>query len=431
MGRNRSFVILSAALLILTMAFLVLPAGAWAARVYTTLYRFEPKGGDIPQAGLVFDQAGNLYGTTSSDGKGYMAGMVFKLTPSADGGWTESVLYSFCSLENCSDGASPTSGLIFDKTGNLYGTTAEGGAFNEGTVFKLAPNQDGTWTESVLYSFLGGSNGAIPIGGLIFDRAGNLYGTTNQGGSTQCPQGCGVVFKVTPSNGIWTQSVLYSFCALSNCSDDGEQPTAGLIFDQAGNLYGTTPFGANSGGIVFELTPSRDRGWSESVLHRFCSLSDCRDGGAPFRDLIFDQAGNLYGTGAAGGDLDAGVVFRLTPNRDGSWTESVLHSFCSRTNCIDGQEPFSRLIFDQTGNLYGTTISGGNSSACGTEGCGVVFKLAPKSNGRWEETVLHNFLNHPGVFPVAGVILDTAGNLYGTTGGDSSGPHGSAFKIAP
>jgi uncharacterized repeat protein (TIGR03803 family) len=238
----------------------------------------------------------------------------------------------------------------------------------------------------------------------------------------------GTVFQLTPNqNGGWTEHVLYRFCSLTNCTD-GSEPQAELIFDQAGNLYGTTVEGGAQGygGTVFQLTPNQNGGWTESVLYSFCSLASCADGKAPFAGLIFDQAGNLYGTTVGGGGRYAGNVFQLTPNQNGGWTEHILHSFCSRTNCTDGSEPVAELIFDQAGNLYGTTELGG------AQNFGTVFQLTPNQNGGWTEHVLHSFLDKPGANPTAGLILDKAGNLFGTTVGDVyRTTFGSVFEVTP
>jgi uncharacterized repeat protein (TIGR03803 family) len=405
----------------------VLSPGEGAASKYKTLYKFSGgKDGTSPQARLIFDQAGNLYSTTASGGA-HGGGTVFKLTPNADGSWRENVMYSFCSLTNCGDGKSPLAGLVFDQAGNLYGTTESGGAHGPGTVFQLVPNADGSWRESVLYSFCSRRNcgdGTLPNAGLVFDQAGNLYGTTSARGGADVG---GTVFKLSPNaDGSWRESVLHSFC--QNCGD-GEAPFAGLIFDQAGNLYGTTFVGgAHGSGALFQLVPNADGSWTESVLYRFCSRTNCGDGKFPVANLVFDQAGNLYSTTEQGGAHNDGTVFKLGPNADGSWRESVLHSFCSRTNCGDGVFPYTAsLIFDQAGNLYGTTNYGGDPSCNSGYGCGVVFKLVPNSNGGWKETVLHPFFDHPGAYPLAGVIFDPAGNLYGTTQGDA----GTVFEITP
>jgi uncharacterized repeat protein (TIGR03803 family) len=418
---------LGVSLLAAVVAVLVLAPGMCAQSKFKTLHTFSQvnKRGEGPDASLVFDTAGNLYGTTGLGGA-HRGGTVFKLTPNSDGGWAETVLYSFCPSKNCTDGAFPGASLIFDSVGNLYSTTSQGGTARAGTVFKLTPNSDGSWSESVLHSFTGGDDGASPTGGLIFDQSGNLYGTTGLGGT----HSSGTVFKLTPnSGGGWSEIVLYSFCSHSNCSD-GVQPSGTLISDGAGNLYGMTGFGGGSNeGTVFKMTPTTDGNWTESVLYSFCSLEHCHDGAQPQGGLVFDGRGNLYGTTQQGGSKRAGVAFNLTPNSDRSWTEGVLHDFCSRTNCSDGFAP-ANLRLDGAGILYGTTFYGGNAKYCGP-GCGVVFKLAPNSKDGWKETVLHAFYDHPGAHPLSGIIFDTGGHLYGTTPGDSTTTFGSVFEITP
>jgi len=411
-----------AILLVIVIFVLVLAPDACAQSKYKSLRKFT-RGADgyTPYGGLIFDQAGNLYGTTASGGASDL-GTVFKLTPDSDGRWTEAVIHSF---GGGNDGVGPSATLTFDPAGNLYGTTFAGGANSSGTVFQLTPNSDGSWTESVLYAFCSFSNcgdGTSPLDSLIFDDAGNLYGTTGAGGSSSgCNRGCGTVFKLAPNlDGSWTESVLYSFCSVKGCRD-GSVLFAGVIFDQAGNLYGTTYSGGiNNSGTVFKLTPNGDGSWTESVLYSFCSVKGCPDGGGPLDGLIFDQAGNLYGT-TEFSDY-GGLVFQLTPNADGSWKEKVLHNFKGGR---DGTTPYAALTLDGAGNLYGTTWEGGRENA------GVVFKLAPSSQGGWHETVLHAFLDHPGSLPYAGVTFDAAGNIYGTTSGNSNSTFGSVFEITP
>jgi uncharacterized repeat protein (TIGR03803 family) len=376
-----------------------------------------------PSAGVIFDQAGNLYGTTFRGGVS-SSGTAFKLTRNAGGGWTDSVLYTFCSLRNCSDGGHPYAGLIFDQTGSLYGTTSVGGAFNQGTVFKLTPNVDGSWTESVLHSFCSLGNcgdGAQPYAGLVFDSAGNLYGATSLGGA----RNQGAAFKLAPNaDGSWTESVLHSFCSFANCGD-GAQPYADLIFDLAGNLYGTTQYaGGHASGVVFQLTPSPDGRWREKVLHHF---TGGKDGSRPLAGVIFDASGNLYGTADVGGNfsncsIGCGTVFQLVLGSGGKWAEKVLHNF--KYN-LDGANPSAGLIFDQGGNLYSTAGFGG------VHGHGVVYKLSPKPGGRWRETVLHAFSDNPGASPVGGVVFDVGGNLYGTTFGEGSATFGTVFELTP
>ncbi len=386
----------SAALLIVIAIFMLTP-GAWAQSKYKTLYKFKGgKNGNGAFAGLIFDSAGNLYGTTVYGGA-HDAGTVFELTPTSTGGWTQNVLYSF----NCSDGCNPQlESLIFDGAGNLYGTLSHGGAYGYGVVFELTPTANGGWTESVLYSFTGGADGGQSWSGVTFDAGGNLYGTTWVGGA----YGRGVVFELTPTSTGWSESVLHAFTGGS----DGASSDAGLIFDKAGDLYGVTwPGGTHGAGVVFKLAPNSDGTWTESELYQF---KGGKDGAYPRAHLIFDSAGNLYGTTGNFTSYGYGVVFKLVPNSDGSWTKHTLHQF---TGGKDGANPDGGLIFDSAGNLYGTTPLGG------ADGYGVVFKLTPTSSGGWSYHLAHTFINMPGAHPYSGLILDGAGNLYGTTMGDS------------
>jgi uncharacterized repeat protein (TIGR03803 family) len=315
------------------------------------------------------------------------------------GAGSENALYNFA---GGSDPKLPYAGLVFDKAGNLYGTSELGGTDNQGTVFEISSNSNGTWTETVLYNFTGGADGGQPYGSLVFDTAGNLYGTTNFGGSSNCSQGCGTVFELTPGSGGWAESVLYTFTGGS----DGREPSARLLLDASGNLYSTTMYGGNIGsacstgcGTIFKLTHGSN-GWTESVLYAF---EGGADGASPYDGLAFDATGNLYGTAYSGG-TGSGSVFKLAPGSSG-WTETVLHTF---TGGSDGKYPYGDLILSAAGNLYGTAYQGGG-------GYGVVFQLSPNSKGGWRERVLHSFGNAPAGNPVAGLVIDSAGNLYGTT----------------
>ncbi len=390
-------------LAVLTLA-VMLAAPAVAVSKYRVLHEFKGKDGEYPYGDLIFDTTGNLYGTTYFGGANN-GGTVFKLIPHVDGSWTESVLYSFCSLKNCTDGYLPTAGLISDSSGNLYGTTDELGG-----VFKLAPNQDGTWTESVLARMFRPSQGTD----LVFDSAGNLYGETEVEGAS----GDGTVFRLTPnSDGTWTEEVLYTFTGGS----DGGNPSGRLGLDAAGNLYGTASSGGAGYGVVFELTPNSDGTWTENVLHSFT----LKDGSDPLSGVTLDTAGNLYGTTSLGGILNCqsrdggcGVVFKLDTSRK----YSVLHKFANHP----GANPYVSPILDAAGNLYGATHAGGPADA------GVIFKLAPASNGTWAFTVLHVFLGKPAEQPDARLVLDKAGNLYGTTSNSSAnGSGGVVFEITP
>ncbi len=348
--------------------------------------------------------------------------LVLMLTPPLFARSTSKVIHSF----NGKDGISPLAGLIFDTSGNLYGTTSNGGTYTHGAVFKLMPAGNGQWTEKVLHSFnADGKDGYDPVAGVTFDARGNLYGTTYYGGS----HGVGAVFELSPSaNGNWTERVLYNFCSVSGCSD-GEYPSAGVIFDKAGNMYGTTTGdGVHNSGNVFELIQGKKGTWTNKVLHSF--NADGKDGVDPFAALIFDNSGSLYGTTYTGGRGFSGTVFALTPVGNGKWTEKVLHSF----NYNDGYGPLSGLIFDTSGNLYGTTSLGGRyGSNCGGYGCGNIFELTPVRNGKWTEKVLHSFRPNgkDGFCPVAGLIADVSGNLYGTTNEGGVDNAGTAFELSP
>jgi uncharacterized repeat protein (TIGR03803 family) len=344
---------------------------------------------------------------------------------------TEIVLHSFDDMTG--DAAIPGGGLASDSSGNLYGTGSEGGTtmHNLGAVFELNPATGGSWTEKVLRNFSGG-NGYSPEAAPTLDAAGNLYGTTIWGGGlgvNYCGQdGCGAVFELSPkAGGGWTETLIHRF---DPNGSDGLTPYAGLVFDAAGNLYGATiEGGIYNQGVVFELARKSSGGWEEKILHNF----NGKDGGFPFAALIFDSAGNLYGTTSRGGLYGGGTVFELSPNADGGWTRKVLHSF--NTNSSDGSGPLGGLVMDASGNLYGTTTHGGSSTFCvnnQSPTCGTVFELIPGANGSWSEKVLHNFGNGTdGVNPTAGLTFDASGNLYGTTYGGGAYDSGTVFKLVP
>ncbi len=365
-----------------------------AAGTQTILYSFGASAadGDEPYARLVRDSAGSLYGTTFRGGANDL-GTVFKISASG----AESVLYSFGA--SASDGISPHGGLIMDSTGNLYGTTTEGGAIlsDSGTVYKISPSG----TETILYSFNLAPDAQGPYGDLIMDSAGNLYGTTDGGG---VHSDSGTIFKISTSG---TETVFYSFGAGAN---DGVQPEAGLIMDGAGNLYGTTMSGgANGRGTVFKIASG-----TETVLYSFGASAT--DGTQAESDLIMDSAGNLYGTTPGGGANGHGTVFKI----GASGTETILYSFGA--NATDGQAPFGGLIMDSAGNLYGTTEGGGAHSNSGT-----VFKISASGT----ETVLYSFGANAadGQYPTASLIMDSAGNLYGTTTAGGANGWGTVFLI--
>lgn len=424
------------------MAILTFVSGASAdERTEKVLHRFYDQQGSGPSGNLVADAAGNLYGTTEYGG-GSFYGTVFKLAPPAKPGkrWILTTLYVF---SNTGDGARPTDGLIFDNKGNLYGTTSDSNAGGYGEVFELSPpaGGDGAWVETVLYHFQGKTDGAYPAGGLLFDENGNLFGTTETSvfelsppsvpggtwefsslhefkgktgdgmnahdglvrdqegnlygttlwggyeGNPNCGEiGCGTVFEVSPPashDGAWTEQIIHFF----GMGDDGLNPEGGLTLDAKGNLYGTTYSGGTpGGGTAFQLTPPTQSGdgWTETVIHNF-SYSGY-DGAAPAATMVLDKSGRLYGTTLFGGDVcyynaaayGCGVVFKLTPpDADGSpWHESILYFF--QPTGRDGRQPGSSLLFDNDGNLYGTSVDGGDYGFCQPDdnpGCGTVFEI--------------------------------------------------------
>ncbi len=320
------------------------------------------------------------------------------------------------------DGTGPAGDLIFDAAGNLYGVAERGGmvttsgdcASGCGTVYKLSPTSAGGWRKTILYQFTGGNNGYNPSAGLVFDGAGNLYGTAWFTSATNWPGG--VVFMLSPApTGFWKYSVLHNFGE----GRDGSGPASRLIFDASGNLYGTTYAGGIYGyGTVFELSPSATGTWTETVLYEFGSYSG--DGVFPVGDLILDSNGDLYGITGEGGTVTKdsyGIVFQLSPNQAGGWTETALHTFTG-SNSSGGMYPNGGLIVDKSGNFYGVANSGGNLARCKGLGCGVVFKMDRSGN----ETVLYTFeARKDGAFPGLGLTMDAKGSLYGITWGDGLG----------
>lgn len=422
---------------------LTLASSASAQTTETVLYEFgQLNSGTNPQGPLVFDAFGNLYGTTTSGGR-YNSGTVFKLEPVSGGGWKQSEIYDFT---GGADGGTPYAGLTVDATGNLYGTTVLGGSVGSinclwggcGTVFELTPDPNGGWKETVLHAFLGGEDGASPQAAVVFDQFGNLYGTT-QGGA----EGFGTVFKLTTVSGAWRESLLYVFMD----GVDGGYPVGTLIVDTASNLYGTAAKGGSicnlyGCGVVFKLSLTSNGKWKQTVLHSF---TGGKDGAVPEAGLAMDAAGNLYGTTFYGGianacpsegDAGCGVVFKLSPTSSG-WRGAILHTF---TGGADGAAPEATVTLDAAGNLYGTATAGGlNSCSTFYVGCGVVFELIHRAGAGWRERILHTFSDRmDGGAPLtgSGLILDSAGNLYGTSLGGfrSAGcPYGCgvAFELSP
>jgi hypothetical protein len=437
---------------------LAIPASAkWKEKV---LYSFQgTPDGQIPTGAIVFDKAGNLYGTTQNGGASTCAspdqcGTVFQLSPptKSDGHWSETVLYVFKGNGN-GDGASPQGGLVIDKSGNLYGTTAYGGTgtcvllrilVGCGTVFELSPpeTKGGPWVETVLYSFNAGKDGYVPHGDLTFDNVGNLYGATLFGGTqgSNCDpfyQGCGTVFKLSPpkqNGGAWKEKVLHAFPGIipGHQTGDGAAPNGGLILDSNGAIYGTTYYGGSlvgncpnvSGtgcGTVYKLVSPKSNGgmWKEEKLHVFKNGGDSR---SPAAGLTFDPKGNPYGT-------TIGTVFYLTPpmKKTSPWKEKILYQF---TN--DGWDPQGALILDSKGVLYGTTYSAQSTS-------GTVFRLTPprQRSGSWAFDLLYGFAGPPdGAQPAAVLVFGVNGNLYGTTTQGGTGNCsffgcGTVFQLTP
>ncbi len=400
---------------VVAIAVLVGLAQPARAQTFRVIHLFDGRGGSNPVAGLTIDRGGNLYGTTAwggttdngtvyelkRTGSGFLFdslhsfsdgddgafplapltigpdgslygtsyvggptqnGTVYRVRPSptpcgsALCPWNETVLYRFA---RGADGGDPWAGVVFDAAGNIYGATVNGGNDDVGVVYELQP-AGGAWTEHVLYSFAGGDHGANPLGGLVFDVVGNLYGTTESGGLGS-GYGNGVIYELSPSGSGWVQRTLYEF----RNNDDGREPEAGLTLDGSGNLYGSTPCcGSGGGGTVFSLTPSGGS-WNFTLLYSLVGSL------GPQGNLVMDSRGALYGTSENDGRYDMGSVFRLTPD-SGGWTYTTLHDF---TGGSDGAHPSGGLVLDNAGNLYGTTYQGGLSGCVVT--CGVVFEITP------------------------------------------------------
>jgi uncharacterized repeat protein (TIGR03803 family) len=412
------------------------PSGVWN---FNQLYPFPFTDGQWPYAGLVADAAGNLYGATAYGGVNNV-GSVFRVSPTANG-WKESLIYSFGPASNTAFFSASPSGLVFDPQGNLIGTAELGGANQTGSVFELVPRADGGWNERDIYGFRAGAP-VEPIGNVVFDKAGRIYGVTQYGGA----HNFGMIFQLTrASGGQWTHKVLHSF---SGYPTDGANPLAGLTIDSSGNIYGVTYRGGSgqcvrkSGtylgcGAVFELSYVAGTGWTETVLHSFLG-EKANDGAAPQASLILDQSGNLYGTTFGGGIVGArcsglappgcGTVFELSPS-SGGWRETILFEFLGFS--ADGSGPAGPLLLDPAGNLYGTTGGGGSYNY------GTLFKLTPGAAG-WTESVIYNFGSiGDGEYPGSFLLLDAAGNIYGTTsaggpgGGVDNNGQGTVFEITP
>jgi uncharacterized repeat protein (TIGR03803 family) len=398
------------------LAVLMFAGGALAAPGIKVLHAFGSgnDGGGL-WASLAFDSEGNLYGTTSGGGA-HDDGTVFELTPEPDGTWTESILHSFSFGDPA--GGGPMSAPFLDVAGNLYATAVGGGVHNGGTVFELAHD---TWAETILYSFCSKpkcSDGGAPEGGLVHDHEGSFYGTA------------GYPFKLSPKSNGWKETALHRFTCRNH---DGCGAVGGVVLNAAGNVYGVTAEGGTGDcsppgcGLVYELQPMSGGKWKEIVLHDFGSF---RTDGVkpPFGALSVDSSGNVYGTTDGGGkyrdQCSCGTVYKLAPGANGKWKETILHSFRQGSG---GAAPSAGVVMDKAGNLYGVTGAGGDPNC----DCGVIYKLAPGKNGQWEYTVLHRFQGYDGEAPGANLIFDGKGNLYGTTTTGGTYGAGVAFEFTP
>jgi uncharacterized repeat protein (TIGR03803 family) len=414
-------------LLVLALAIVLTASAGASGQTFTVINNFSGANGARSVAGLVLDQAGNLYGATSQGGTGH--GTVFELSPAA-GGYTETVLYTFGSQKY--DGSGPAGTLVRDGAGNLYGTTEQGGVYNGGIVFELSP-VNGGWSETVLHNFGTGTDGSDPMNALAIDATGNLYGTTYYGGTNKtctyagATYSCGTAFELSPvAGGGWTYTVLYNF---GQGSTDGYFPWSSLTLGAGGNLYGQCLYGSKYGkGVLYELSPGGGGAWTEQQLHAWGNKDD---GTYPYGGMVFDAEGNMYGTSSGGGGHGGlGTVFEFTPN-NGGWLEHNLHGFGTG---LDGEYPEGNLIIDAAGNLYGVTINGG------TYGYGMVYELNYSATNGYGEIVLHDFTGGADGGNLSGaLVMDGNGDLFGTTwyGGSATnciaGPIrgcGVAFKIS-
>jgi hypothetical protein len=392
MLRIRFSHLLGRGLTILVIVTTLLPV-AWAKPKFKVLANVS--GGLF--YGVTFDSTGNLFGVANGGGT-YDGGTVFELTPHPDGKWTRTTIHDFdCQTEGCG----PSGNLIFDAAGNIYGTAADSPS-GSGMVYELTPGSAG-WSLSVLFYF-DGENGYRPSG-LVMDATGNLYGVA--GGGTYSR---GVAYELAPGSGGWSEDVLYDFGGA-----DGYGPAGALTLGRVGTLYGTTVFGgAYGGGVVFELKGGSGGAWRERLLYSFCPDEVyCVDGATPDDGVVLGPSGGLYGTTEAGGrnvcgEGRCGVAFELRRTGRGRWKETVLYNFRPGAS---GNFPSSGLVFDKAGNPYGTTGVGGIGGC--PYGCGVVYRLAPGRKGKWKYTVLHQFDGADGSMPGGGLVLDRKGNLYG------------------
>jgi uncharacterized repeat protein (TIGR03803 family) len=314
--------------------------------VHTVLYSFTSGAdGGEPYKGVTLDREGNLYGTTVTGGSGNCeggCGVVYKLINSG-GTWTQTVIHAFTGGD---DGSGPGARVTVDQAGKIYGMTPTGGAYGLGTIYKIH-QAGGAWKFKVIHSFTGGDDGATGSAGRMILRRGRLYGAATAGGA----HGSGVIFELSPRGvGEWDFRTIYAFKG----QPDGSFPYGALLFDPSGKIYGTTYYGgANGIGAVYELSPQRMGEWDENVIYSF---QDGTDGNSPISNLVFDTAGNLYGTTSEGG-LGSGTIFKLSPVGGGQWIESVVHAF---EGPPDGAFAYNGMVVDRFGNFYGATVHGGD-----------------------------------------------------------------------
>jgi len=427
--------ILSFSLIALAVGSALLTAGGRAAASsnFKTLYAFCPQhtnctDGSDPSGKLVEDAAGNFYGTTARGGANN-EGTVFMLERRGTK-YRHHVLYSFCAQANCPDGRGPWSDLVVDVNGNLYGTTTEGGTHFGGTAFELVAGRK-DWQFVKLYDFCaqdGCADGNFSSDltyegieqGALYDGTSPLYGANAFGGGNDA----GTAYKLAPGESGWTLEVIHQFCSETNCTDGGT-PLGPLLPDGDGNLLGTAGAqGAAGGGVLFQLSPKKKKGYGETVLYAFCqNAPGCADGAGPRGGLTRDAAGNIYGiTQVDGNESGEGVVYKVKPKGTRS-TETVLYSFCSQSNCADGAMPYAGVVLGPAGEIYGTTNIGGANNR------GVVFKIDGAT-----ETVLKSFCDYcgDGAAPMGGVIMSQGGKLIGTTeiyGSNTEG--GTVYELTP
>ncbi len=416
-------------LITITLLALLIGAPVLQAQTFSVIHTFMGPEGSVPVAGVTLDRAGNLYGTTALGGNSTRTcplagcGTVFKMRNTGSG-WVLSSIYKFSG----GDGESPDAPVVFGPDGSLYGTTGNGGSGGGGTVFNLRPpltvckSISCPWQQTTIFPF-GFGTGSYLTAPVSFDATGNIYGTTYLGGLTRLcgGLGCGTVYQLTKSAGVWTENILYEFTD----AGDGEYPNSGVLVDGTGNLYGTAPQSdfESGAGLVFELTPSSS-GWNFSPVYRF-TLGN--DGGYPWAGLFFDHAGNMYGATKFGGTGGGGTVFQLSPSGDG-WNFNLVYGLPQ--GAAPGG-PVATPIMDSAGNIYGTAVKAGAHTY------GSVFKLTPSAGG-YIYTSLHDFTGgSDGAYPESSLAIDANGNLYGTA---SSGGHystdcpsgcGVVFEITP